>query len=569
MGQPDQALTMWDLSCPDWEQRIQEGRSLIPDGLPLNKAEGARAVDMFNLLCLPDVPGTPPMKTAAGEWFRDIVRTAFGCVTEGERMIREFFVLVPKKNSKTTGGAAIMVTALLMNERPRAEFLLIAPTKAIADLSFSQAVGMIAADPEGFLQKRFQIQENIKKITNRRTKAFLQIKAFDSSVLTGVKPTGVLIDELHEIAKDAAADRILGQVRGGILPNPEGFIIYITTQSDEPPRGVFDQELKRARAIRDGKSTGRMLPILYEFPKKFLDGARGEEPWRNPEIWSMVTPNNGKSITVSRLIEDFNDAANKGEQEVYRWASQHLNIEIGLGLRSDRWTGADNWIAAADPGLMLNQILRQCDVCTVGIDGGGADDLFGMAVIGRERETRRWLLWTHAWALNSVLQVRKSEASRLKDFEADGDLTFYDIPGFDVDEIVKIILDIKAAGVLGPIGLDPAGIGAVVDALADQGIEGDEAIIGISQGYKLMGSIKTVERKLLDKSIVHGGSRLMSYCVSNAKIEARGNATMITKAASGTAKIDPLMATFNAAALMGMNPEAISSIYETRGLRIA
>ena len=54
------------------------------------------------------------------------------------------------------------------------------------------------------------MQEHLRKITDRRTKATLEIKAFDTTVLTGVKPTGVLLDELHEIAKVAAADLLLG-----------------------------------------------------------------------------------------------------------------------------------------------------------------------------------------------------------------------------------------------------------------------------------------------------------------------------------------------------------------------
>jgi hypothetical protein len=66
----------------------------------------------------------------------------------GDPLIRELFLLAPKKSSKTSYGAAMMLTALLMNKRPRAEFLLIAPTQSVADLAFSQAVGMIELDPE-------------------------------------------------------------------------------------------------------------------------------------------------------------------------------------------------------------------------------------------------------------------------------------------------------------------------------------------------------------------------------------------------------------------------------------
>jgi phage terminase large subunit-like protein len=54
--------------------------------------------------------------------------------------------------------------------------------------------------------------------------------------------------------------------------------------------------------------------------------------------------------------------------------------------------------------------------------------------------------------------------------------------------------------------------------------------------------------------LVHGGQRLMAWCVGNAKVEPRGNAILITKQASGTAKIDPLMAMFDAVSLMALNP---------------
>ena len=48
-----------------------------------------------------------------------------------DRMIREVFLLAPKKSSKTSYGAALMETTLLINDRPRAEFLLIAPTVSL------------------------------------------------------------------------------------------------------------------------------------------------------------------------------------------------------------------------------------------------------------------------------------------------------------------------------------------------------------------------------------------------------------------------------------------------------
>jgi len=106
-------------------------------------------------------------------------------------------------------------------------------------------------------------------------------------------------------------------------------------------------------------------------------------------------------------------------------------------------------------------------------------------------------------------------------------------------------------GLLQAVALDSYGVGAIVDALYEVGIS-EDAIIGISQGWKLSGAIKTAERKCADKTLIHGGQVLMAWAVSNAKVEPEGNAT--TKQASGSGKIDPLMAAFNAVAWMTANP---------------
>jgi phage terminase large subunit-like protein len=61
---------------------------------------------------------------------------------------------------------------------------------------------------------------------------------------------------------------------------------------------------------------------------------------------------------------------------------------------------------------------------------------------------------------------------------------------------------------------------------------------------------------LAEGAMVHGGAPMMNWCCSNAKVEPKGNAVAITKQAAGFAKIDPLMAVFNAAALMALNPQS-------------
>jgi phage terminase large subunit-like protein len=545
----------WNLSCPDWEERLKAGRSLVPD-LPLFEGQGDRAVAVFNKLRLADVPGTPTFGDAGGDWFRDIVRALFGSLdpVTRARMIREVFLLVPKKNSKTTNGALLMLTALLLNERPNAPLALMAPVHKTAAEAFDAAAGAIELD--GVLAKKLHVRDHLKTIVHRETKAELEITTFDPEVLTGKKFVAALIDELHVISQSAKAAKAIRQVRGGMIPFPEAFLAFITTMPEEAPSGVMKAELDTARAICDGRRTGVMLPVLYEFPREMQ---KDPTKWRDPGNWSMVTPNAGRSLTIARLVEEFTVACEKGEEEVRGWASQHLNIEIGLALRSDRWAGADFWEAQALPVLTLDELLERSEVVTAGIDGGGLDDLLGLAVIGRERGTGRWLVWTHAWAHTSVLERRKAEAPRFRDFEAGGELTIVERMGDDIVEIADIVAKVHGSGLMDSekdeprIGVDPYGIGAILTAIVEAGVP-QSKVIGISQGWKLGAAIKTAERKLAEGTLWHGGGLMMPWCVGNARVEPKGNSILITKQASGSAKIDPLMAMFNAVSLMALNP---------------
>lgn len=550
----------WNTACPDWRERLLAGRPLVP-ALPLFRGEADKALRIFGRLRLPDVIGMPPMAEAAGEWFMALVEALFGSYDEvaNRRMIQEFFLLVPKKNGKSSYAAAIMVVALIMNRRPNAEFLLIAPTMEIANIAYRQARGIIKADAE--LSKLFRPQPHIKTITHLKSGAVLQIKAADTDVITGSKSTGILVDETHVFSKKSNASDVFVEIRGALAARPDGFMLQISTQSKEPPAGVFKSELGVARDVRDGKLVMPILPILYELP----DDIAADGGWKDRRYWPLVNPNMGRSVDETFLSNQLILAEREGPSQLALLASQHFNIEIGLNLRTDRWPGADYWQASAEPGLTLDELLRRSEVVVAGIDGGGLDDLLGLGVMGRERMTRRWLLWCHAWAHRIVLERRKEIAARLLDFEKAGNLTLVDDESdADIQGVADIIERINDIGLLpgkAAIGVDPVGISDIVDELERRGLSAstDEVaghIVAVKQGWTLNNAILTAERRLAAGDLAHDDTGLMSWCVGNAKIEMRGNAVTITKQAAGKAKIDPLMAAFNCVSLMQQNPEA-------------
>ena len=544
-------LPTWTTANPDWEKSIVEGGSLIPFA-PLFPDEAAAGLQVMRMLKIVDAPGSPTIGESCAPWVLDFAAAVFGSYDpdSGRRLIREFFLMVPKKASKSTIAAAIMMTLLLRNWRQSAELIVIAPTVEVAQNAFAPARDMVKHDEE--LSELLHVQEHVRTITHRTTGATLKIVAADSNTVAGKKASFVLVDEVHQFGSMATAEGMLREATGGLAARPEGAILYLTTQSDQPPAGVFKSKLDYARGVRDGVvKDDRFLPVIYEFPAHMIQA--GEH--KNPANFHLVNPNMGYSVDREFLEREFQKAEVEGESSMRGFLAKFLNVEIGMNLRSDRWAGADFWQAQAKaPGLTLDQLLDRSEVVDVGIDGGGLDDLLGLAVIGRDKDTREWLTWTHAWAHPSVLERRKEVAPRMHDFARDGDLTMVKHIGDDVADVASICAMIEARGLLDKIGCDPAGLGGIADALAEAGIP-ETKMVGIQQGWRLTGAIKTAERKLAEGVMVHGGQPLMAWCVGNAKVEPRGNAVIITKQAAGSAKIDPLMSLFNAVTLMSLNPE--------------
>jgi phage terminase large subunit-like protein len=457
-----------------------------------------------------------------------------------------------------------MVTALVRNWREEAELLFLAPTKEVAENAWKPAVAMIKADPD--LRDLLHIQNHYKTITHRKTNAVLKVIAAASETVSGKKAGFVFIDELWEFGGRADAGDMMLEATGGLASRPEGFVVYASTQSDKEPAGVFKEKLAYHRGVRDGVvDDPRSLPVIFEYPEAMIEA----EAYLDPATWYITNPNLGRSVHMAFLTQEkakaFDPTAQGGKKQAF--LAKHLNIEIGLKLANDRWRGADYWEAAVDPTLTLDELIARSEVAVVGIDGGGLDDLQGLAVVGRDRVTKDWLAWGTAWAHDDVLMRRKDIESKLLDLKMAGDLVITPDPTLPAIEAADLVERIRDSGLLPEkhgVGIDPLCVGDLVDELNARQIEGEQ-LAAIRQGFALSPAIWTAETRLKKKTLRHCGQPLMAWCVGNAKAEVRGGAVIITKQTAGRAKIDPLVALFNALILMSRNPEAAAkeeSVYE-------
>lgn len=612
-------LAEWSTALPDWADRIVARQSLIPE-VPLDHARASKALRIFKRLKLVDVPGKPAMGQACEQWVFDFVYVIFGARDEASKrqIIREFFLFIAKKNGKSSIAAGIMLTALILNERALGEYTILSPTKEVADNSFLPAYGMVKEDPA--LLARYKPSDTTREIIDRLDGSSLAVKAADADVVGGGKSIALFIDEYWLFGKKAAAANIISEAQGSQAARPEGFTIGASTQSDDRPAGVFKQKLEYARNVRDGLIKDRsFLPLIYEYP----DAMMKAEAWRDPATWYIPNPSlmhvrkdgsQGGAVDPEWLADTLRKKQAEGAASVQLFVAKHFNVEVGVGVRSDGWAGAVHWEKRADPSITFEEILRRCELVVIGIDGGGLDDLFGLNILGRERvetivETpasrpqgppnavaesiaafcrfigaprkreKRWLSWAHAWCHRGVAWEHEGSAPRrpkiasvLQGFADAGDLTVVDDELADISGIIEYIERVKDAGLLYCVAVDPAGLGEMIDALAEIGItqENKESecnfVIGVRQGFALMNAIKTAERKLANGTLLHAEQPLMDWCVGNVKIELLPTAIRFTKQSAGDAKVDPVAALFDGVQVMSTNPATTGSVYEDHGL---
>jgi phage terminase large subunit-like protein len=106
-----------------------------------------------------------------------------------------------------------------------------------------------------------------------------------------------------------------------------------------------------------------------------------------------------------------------------------------------------------------------------------------------------------------------------------------------------------------------AGLGELVEALRAINVTQDgDRVMGAPQGYAMMNSLKTAERKLENGTLKHCQNALMNWCVGNIKIEPTATAIRATKQNAGDAKIDPAMALFDAVTMMVRDPKAVGPL---------
>ena len=214
----------------------------------------------------------------------DIIKPLFGTkhAETGLRKYRTCYVEIPRKNGKSTLGAAIALYMLFADSEKGAEVFSCAGDRAQASIIFNLAKSMVEMSPQLF--KRAKVYRN--SILNPSKGNTYKTLSSDASLQHGHNAHAVLFDELHTQPNRDLWDTMVTSTGARTQP----LIMAITTAGASKLDGNICWEVHNyAVKVKEGIITDdTFLPVVY--------AASAEDDIQLEETWKKANPNYGVSI---------------------------------------------------------------------------------------------------------------------------------------------------------------------------------------------------------------------------------------------------------------------------------
>lgn len=484
-------------------------------------------------------------------WQREPIRHIFGRVdSNGNRVIRQVYWEVPKKNGKSEVAAGIATKLLFADNEPAAEVYSAACDKDQASIVFNVVASMIRKDRR--LASRCHVVDHSKRVMVPATESVYRVLSADVAGKHGYSVHGCIFDEVH-----AQPDRSLWEVltfgAGDARTQPLTFAITTAGIPGESPvaEELHDDAVQILSGVVEPSPT--FFPVVYSAPT--------DTPWDNEEVWYDCNPALGDFLSVDSVREACQQAKRRpSEQNSFR--RFRLNQWV---KQEQRWIDVNEWDSCKSHVTIRDLKDR---TAYLGMDLSSTSDITAICADVVLDGTHHLLHWF--WLPESAVEEgRHRERERYRDWAKRGFLEL--IPGnvIDYEYIRAKIKEIGSVLRIKEIGYDPYNAMDLCTRLQSDGFE----MVKIGQSYGYMSSpSKEFERLILSRKLSHTGNPVMRWMIDNVAISSDhiGNIKPVRPdRAKSTKKIDGVIASILATDCAIRNAgKARSSVYESRGVLV-
>ena len=425
------------------------------------------------------------------QWQEDITRTIFGWKRKSDqtRRYRTVFIMVPRKNGKSTWIANIANYVLFCDAEGGAECYCAASDREQASLVFNLSASMVRKQNK--LDSICKIRPSQKRIIY--DESFLRAIPANEGGSHGFNSHLIVGDELH-----AWPNRDFYEVlhtSTGARSQP--LEVYITTAGHDR-HSVCYEMYRYACQVRDGQiDDPTFLPVIYE--------ALPEDDWTSPDTWAKANPNLGISVSREYIETECKKAqANPAYENAFR--RLHLNQWTEQDVR---WLQMDHWrnCPTGEP------IEDGADVYG-GLDLSSTRDITAWAIV--QQNGAGWKCKMHYFIPAATLKsAEKRDGVPYGAWVKEGYVTATPGRSIDYDAVHEhIVADLQRHN-FGCIGYDPWNANPTRTLLEDKGAR----LLKITQGLSgLSAPSKELERCVVERELQHNGDPVLEWMAGNVQV---------------------------------------------------
>ncbi len=518
-------------------------------GLRFDRAAAEHALQFFGFLrhSKGEWAGQP---FALERWEQFIIWVLFGWKRpDGTRRYRTGFIMIPRKNGKTTILAGVGLYLLTADGEPGAEVYSAATKRDQAKLSWSEAVRMRGSSPS--LSRMIQHWKASDTLAIEATSSKFQPLGADHDTLDGLNVHAALIDELHAHKTRGIVD-VLDTATGA---RRQPLILEITTAGYDRESVCYEHYVYSKQVL-----AGTILDdTWFAFIAEIDDG----DDWKEERVWAKANPNLGVSVKID-------DLRRKAERAVLMPSQQNAFRRLHL----DEWTNqVDRWISQMlwddNAGPRFSEESLEGRRCYGGLDLSAVSDLSAWVLVFPEDEDPDAVrILARFWCPEAKLQDDHNRyKAQYQTWAREGWLKTTPGDAVDYGFIKKQILEDAGRFELVDVNVDRLFQGYQMCAeLQDEGL----TVFGMGQGFLSMAMpMKEFERRLLEKKLHHGGNPVLRWMANNVAVRQDPAGNLKPDKAESQGRIDGIVALVMALDRQMRGAKPRKSVYEDRGLETA
>lgn len=440
-------------------------------------------------------------------WQKFIIYNLLGFYWKGtdNRRYQEAFIMIPRKNGKTSFSAALAFALGILDMANNSQVYIVGAVIKQALQAFNFIVSNIKAWGE---KDNFKILDNNNEHSIKREfkKGSLSIEALVDR--DSLNANYIIMDELHEYKNASKYDRMKKATRA----YTNKLIIGITTAGDNMNSFCYNRLVYCQKVINKSEKTGK-YEIEDDKQFVFITKADQEEDgsvdFTNPKIHEMASPNFGVSIRPEDIMSDAMKAQND-PQTRKEFLAKDLNVYTS-SLKS--YFNLETFRSSDSKYSWTIDELIDLDIDWY----GGADlskmhDLTAAALVGTYKGVD--IIITHAFFPITRAYIKADEDQiPLFGWLDDGNLTMTNTDVVNYADIVNWFVDMRGRGFkIKQIGFDRKFADEFYLMMKDKSfkiVDEPQLYINKSKGFR------RIERKALSGELFYLHSSAYEYCVDN------------------------------------------------------